>query len=93
MRNFAIAALAAFTLTMALPGGASAATCVNGVYRAGCAGPNGAVGVRKAPYRYVRPHAYYAAPHRHTTVHCANGVYRAGCVSSNGGAVGVRKGY
>ena len=26
---------------------AHAAACVNGVYRAGCTGPNGAVGVRK----------------------------------------------
>ena len=36
-----------------------AAACVNGVYRAGCAGPNGAVGVRK-PY----PHRYGYGYHR-----------------------------
>ena len=56
---------------------AHAASCANGVYRAGCAGPNGAVVVRKSP-----------PPRR--TVTCANGVYRAGCVGPNGAAV-VRK--
>jgi hypothetical protein len=45
---------------------ASAATCARGVYRAGCAGPRGAVVARRpvAPPRTV----------------CARGVYRAGCV-------------
>ena len=56
---------------------AHAAACVNGVYRAGCTGPNGTAVVRKPP-----------PVHRHVT--CANGVYRAGCVGPNG-AVGVRK--
>ena len=54
-----------------------AVTCANGVYRAGCAGPNGAAVVRKAPKPRVT---------------CANGVYRAGCVGPNGAAV-VRKPY
>ena len=58
-----------------------AAACANGVYRAGCVGPNGAAVVHKAP-RY-RPHH---------SVSCANGVYRAGCVGPNGAAV-VRKPY
>jgi hypothetical protein len=59
-----------------------AASCVNGVYRAGCAGPNGAAVVHKTSpvYRAKRP------------VSCANGVYRAGCVGPNGAAV-VRKPY
>ena len=52
-----------------------AAACANGVYRAGCAGPNGAAVVRKHP----KP-----------AVTCANGVYRAGCAGPNGAAV-VRK--
>jgi hypothetical protein len=56
---------------------AHAAACANGVYRAGCTGPNGTAVVRKAP------------PVR-KPVTCANGVYRAGCVGPNG-AVGVRK--
>ena len=55
-----------------------AASCVNGVYRAGCVGPNGAAVVHKAPR--TKPHS----------VSCANGVYRAGCVGQNGAAV-VRK--
>ena len=50
----------------------AAATCANGVYRAGCVGPNGAAVVNKP----------VAAP-----VHCAAGVYRAGCVGPNGAAV------
>ena len=66
--------------TLALAQQTYAASCVNGVYRAGCAGPNGAAVVHKAP-------AYKKPP-----VHCANGVYRAGCVGPNGAAV-VRKPY
>ena len=56
------------------------AGCVNGVYRAGCAGPNGAAVVRKPAT------VYHAKP----PVTCANGVYRAGCVGPHGAAV-VRK--
>jgi hypothetical protein len=61
--------------TLALAQQGHAATCANGVYRAGCVGPNGAAVVRKHP----KP-----------AVTCANGVYRAGCVGPNGAAV-VRK--
>jgi hypothetical protein len=71
------------TLMLAQP--SHAATCVNGVYRAGCVGPNGAVGVRK-PY----PH-HYGYRH-HGAVSCAHGPYRAGCVGPHGGAV-VRRPY
>jgi hypothetical protein len=56
---------------------AHAAACANGVYRAGCTGPNGTAVVRKPPVV-------------HKSVTCTNGVYRAGCVGPNG-AVGVRK--
>jgi hypothetical protein len=56
------------------------AACANGVYRAGCVGPNGAAVVRKPVTRAKPP------------VACANGVYRAGCVGPNGAAV-VRKPY
>lgn len=66
--------------TLALAQQSHAASCVNGVYRAGCVGPNGTAVVHKAP-------AYRKPP-----VHCANGVYRAGCVGPNGAAV-VRKPY
>ena len=58
-----------------------AAVCANGVYRAGCVGPNGAAVIRKAP-----------PPRRHHSVTCANGAYRAGCVGPRGAAV-VRKPY
>jgi hypothetical protein len=64
-------------MTLGMPQTAQAVTCANGVYRAGCAGPNGAAVVRKSP-----------PPPR--TVTCANGVYRAGCVGPNGAAV-IRK--
>ena len=56
---------------------ASAAVCARGVYRAGCAGPRGAVVARRpviAP-RVVAPRV--VAPR----VVCAHGVYRAGCVT------------
>jgi hypothetical protein len=56
---------------------AHAVVCAKGVYRAGCAGPNGAAVVRRPPP---------------ATVKCARGVYRAGCVGPNGGAV-VRRPY
>lgn len=66
----------AFTLVQQ----SNAASCVNGVYRAGCAGPNGAAVVHKTVPTYrVKP-----------TTKCVNGVYRAGCVGPNGAAA-VRK--
>ncbi len=71
-----IAAAGAFAL--AAPQ-SDAASCVNGVYRAGCTGPNGTAVVRKPPVYRAKP-----------TVHCVNGVYRAGCVGPNGAAA-VRK--
>lgn len=75
--QFGLAAiLAAGTLGFAQQ--SDAAACVNGVYRAGCTGPNGTAVVRKAPV-YHRP-----------AVTCANGVYRAGCAGPHGAAV-VRK--
>ena len=50
MRSFLLAAIAAlaFAATMTLESGtASAVVCADGVVRAGCAGPRGAVVVRK----------------------------------------------
>ncbi len=79
MIRFILGASAALGLLSAMPSGAGAVTCANGVYRAGCVGPNGAAAVRKQPV--VRPPA---------TVNCVNGVYRAGCAGPNGAAV-VRK--
>jgi hypothetical protein len=61
---------------------ASATVCARGVYRAGCAGPRGAVVARRpvvAP-RVVAPRVM--APTVVTPrVVCARGVYRAGCVT------------
>jgi hypothetical protein len=68
-------------LSVMPPPAANAVTCANGVYRAGCAGPNGAAVVKKQPV--VRPPA---------TVHCVNGVNRAGCAGPNGAGV-VHKPY
>ena len=70
-------------LMLAQPG--QAAVCANAVYRAGCVGPNGAVGVRK-PY----PHRY--GYRYHPQVSCAHGPYRTGCVGPHGAAV-VRRPY
>ena len=93
VRNFTAIALALCAILTAPA--AYAVTCANGVYRAGCAGPNGAVVGRK-PYTTTYPysaHPYYHPPVRSPgTVSCANGVYRAGCAGPNGAAV-VRKPY
>lgn len=62
---------------------ASAAACANGVYRAGCAGPNGAAVVRK-PYVAPPPARYYPPAGRTT---CASGPYRAGCAGPNGAVI------
>ncbi|MGC1887240.1 MAG: hypothetical protein WA709_14285 [Stellaceae bacterium] len=81
MKHVALAVIIAAG-TLAFAQQSHAAACANGVYRAGCVGPNGAAVVRKpAPVYRTR------AP-----VTCANGVYRAGCVGPNGAAV-VRKPY
>jgi hypothetical protein len=55
---------------------ASAAVCARGVYRAGCAGPRGAVVAVRPVARVVAPRPVVVAPR----VVCARGVYRAGCV-------------
>src|SRR5689334_9577135 len=53
--------------TLILAQSSHAAACVNGVYRAGCVGPNGAVGVHKA-----YPHHYGYGGYHHP-VSCAHG--------------------
>jgi hypothetical protein len=78
MRNMFVLALSTLTLSalvvLATPQAAHAAACANGVYRAGCVGPNGAAVVQKRP-----------PPPKAVT--CANGVYHAGCVGPNGATV------
>lgn len=52
MKFFALLALGAsvfFTGLTAVTSDANAVVCARGVYRAGCVGPHGAVGVRRAP--------------------------------------------
>jgi hypothetical protein len=61
-------------VVLATPRAAYAVACGNGVYRAGCVGPNGAAVVNQFP-----------PPPK--TVTCANGVYHAGCVGPDGAAV------
>lgn len=78
MKRYLLAATAALGILGLVPSASWAVTCAAGVYRAGCAGPNGAAVVRKpAP-----------AP-AHVT--CAKGVYREGCVGPNGGAAVHRR--
>jgi hypothetical protein len=72
---------------LSVPDQAGAVTCARGVYRAGCAGPNGAAAVRRPPV-YGRPSYHGARP----PVACAAGPYRAGCAGPNGAAV-VRRPY
>jgi len=94
MRRVAVAAVAALGLLAWAPS-AGAVTCANGVYRAGCAGPNGAVGVRKGGYyshgRYYAHRPYYP-PRPPAAAGCASGPYRAGCAGPHG-AVVVRRPY
>jgi hypothetical protein len=87
-RIFLLAALAT-GLCASVPS-AHAAACANGVYRAGCAGPNGAAVVRKPaayPHGYYHPNYYHRPPPA-----CASGPYRAGCAGPHGAAV-VRRPY
>jgi hypothetical protein len=70
MKHLAIGAVISLDV-LSTTNHAHAAACVNGVYRAGCTGPNGTAVIRKPP-----------PVHRHVT--CANGVYRAGGVGPNG---------
>jgi hypothetical protein len=73
--SHALATCVAFGLLTLVSTEASAVICAGGVVRAGCAGPNGAVAVRKP------------APVIHQPMKCAAGVYHASCVGPNGAAV------
>ena len=86
MKIVGLAALALLGVLASAPS-AHAVECANGVYRAGCAGPNGAAVVKKQPYGYYH-RGYYHRP----TMNCASGPYRAGCAGPNGAAV-VRRPY
>jgi hypothetical protein len=64
---------------------ANAIRCADGVYRAGCVGPNGGAVVKKQPYNNDR---YYHAPSpAYRQPSCASGPYRAGCAGPNGAVI------
>ena len=58
-------ALAYAASSLVLPSTASAVVCAKGVYRAGCAGPNGAVVARRGP---VAPRTHGAVCRRYGIV-------------------------
>jgi hypothetical protein len=87
--RFILASVAMIGILTMLPLASQAVTCAAGVYRAGCAGPNGAGVVRRPYYRPPATAHYYRPPAR---AHCASGPYRAGCAGPNGAAV-VRRPY
>ncbi len=55
-------ALLALGFVAALPAEANAAACARGPYRAGCAGPRGAVVTNRG---YAHPYGGYARPYGH----------------------------
>ena len=57
-----VMSLSAALLMIAAVTNADAVTCANGVYRAGCAGPNGAVVARKPVAVAPAPRAVVVAP-------------------------------
>jgi hypothetical protein len=59
MKAILYAALGAVLLATLLPVEANAVVCARGVYRAGCAGPHGAVVAPRAAV--VAPRCYYRA--------------------------------
>lgn len=72
MKHHLLAATAALAIFGLAHSTSWAVTCAKGVYRAGCAGPNGAAVVKKPPPAQVT---------------CAKGVYREGCAGPNGAVV------
>jgi hypothetical protein len=65
----AMAAITAMTATIASVEKANAFVCARGIYRAGCVGPRGAVGVRRGFYGggavvVRRPYGYGARVYR-----------------------------
>ena len=81
MKHSLIAVMALFAMLASTPG-AHAVTCANGVYRAGCAGPNGAAAVRK-PVATTGGAAVYHAPASAAAVHTTPAA-AAGCAWVNG---------
>jgi hypothetical protein len=79
--TFGVALAAGVAVAVLSPTQSHAAACANGVYRAGCVGPNGAAVVRKPPANYNNGHYYGHNNYYHgSSVHCAHGYNRGGCV-------------
>lgn len=76
------AASLAFCLLSLAATHASAVVCAEGVVREGCAGPRGAVAVKKPV-----PATVYHPPVAQPPVKCVAGEERAGCVGPRGAAV------
>ncbi|HZZ61112.1 MAG TPA: hypothetical protein VFE63_08070 [Roseiarcus sp.] len=57
-----VSALLALGLLAGSVAEADAAACAAGPYRAGCAGPRGAVVTHRGPYRYYRGATVYRRP-------------------------------
>jgi hypothetical protein len=62
MKRYVRAAIATFALVVLMSSASKAVVCGGGPYRAGCAGPNGAVVVRRPAGAYYPPPAYYRPP-------------------------------
>ena len=65
--NKSVSTALAALLLLGAAADAQAVVCARGVYRAGCAGPNGAVVARRPAY--VAPRAVYVAPRPVVRVH------------------------
>ena len=73
LKSIALATIA-LTSVIALSEPASAIVCARGVYRAGCIGPNGAVGVHRG-YGYG---GYHGGVYRGGAYRYHGGIYRRG---------------
>ncbi len=82
-----VALATAVPLSFAAVTPAHAFVCGRGFYRAGCAGPNGAVMVRRPGYGMGYGPYYRRPVYRGPGVTCARGPYRAGCVGPYGAVV------
>ena len=89
LRTALVTVTVAVPLSFAASSPAHALVCGRGFYRAGCAGPNGAVVVRRPGYGvgyrpYYHGGYYRGGYYRGPAVTCARGPYRAGCAGPNG---------
>ncbi|MGJ7512732.1 hypothetical protein [Variovorax sp. GT1P44] len=97
MTNRSLSLAAAGLILAVTSFSASAVECVEGRYRAGCVGPNGAAAVRKpvaepGGVAVVRPPVAGAAVvHPPGTIKCVDGVYRTACEGPAGRTGVIRR--